>query len=70
MARQKKRPAGTAAGLRPIAKRMVKEALRVYDAAKEAFAEAGEQFEDLVNEARAEMQDGKPPKPAKRHKRK
>jgi hypothetical protein len=69
MARQKKRSTDTAAHLKPIAKNIIKQALRVYDAAKEAFTEAGEQFEDLVHEARAEMKDGKPPKPAKREKR-
>lgn len=67
MARHKKRSAkNTASDLRPVAKSIVKQALRAYDAAKEAFAEAGEQFEDLVNEARAEMKDAKPPKPAKK----
>jgi len=43
------------AQLRPIAKSLIKEALRVYGAAEEALSEAGEQFEDLVSEARAEM---------------
>ena len=70
MARQKKRSTDAAAQLRPIAKNIIKQALRVYDAAKDAFAEAGEQFEDLVHEARAEMKDGKPPTPPKRQKRK
>lgn len=66
MPRRKKRSTNTAADLRPIAKKIVTQALRVYDAAKEALAEAGEQFEDLVSEARAEMKDGKPPKPTKK----
>ena len=66
MPRRKKRSTNTAADLRPIAKKIVTQALRVYDAAKEALAEAGEQFEDLVSEARAEMKDWKPPKPTKK----
>lgn len=70
MARRKKPPTDSTADLRPIAKKIVKQALRVYDAAKEALAEAGEQFDDLVSEARAEMKDSKPPKAAKRQKRK
>ena len=66
MARKHKRSAETAADVRPIAKSIVKQALRLYDAAKDAFVEAGEQFEGLVSEARAEMKDGKPRKPAKK----
>jgi hypothetical protein len=67
MARQKKRSSNNApADLRPVAKNIVKQALRVYDAAKGAIAGAGEQFEDLIKEARAEMKDGKPSKPAKK----
>jgi hypothetical protein len=70
MARHKKRTTNnTAADLRPIAKKLLQQALRVYDAAKDTFVEAGEQFEDLVNEARAEMNAGKPPKAAKGRKR-
>ena len=66
MARKKKRPDDVVAGLRPIAKALVKKTLRVYDVTKQALAEAGEQFEHLVHEARAEMKKGKP---SKRHKR-
>ncbi len=57
MARAKKHrdDIGIAAQLRPIAKNLIKEALRVYDAAEDALTEAGEQFADLVSEARAEM---------------
>ncbi len=45
----------TAAGLRPLAKTLVKGYLAVADSAKEMFAEAGEQFNDLVAEARADQ---------------
>lgn len=44
-----------AAGLRPLAKALVKGGLSLYDAAKEGVAEAGEQLNDLVAETRAEM---------------
>ena len=44
-----------AAGLRPMAKALVKGGLTLYDAAKEGVAEAGEQLNDLVAETRAEM---------------
>ena len=66
MARQKKRRSAIAAELRPVAKALIKEALRVYDATKEALNEAGEQFEDLVAEARKEMKKDKPSKSNKR----
>lgn len=62
MPRHKKRSASTAADLRPIAKTLVKRALRAYDVAKGALTEAGEKFESLVKEARAEMKGGKPSK--------
>ncbi|WHZ27642.1 MAG: hypothetical protein OJF51_002439 [Nitrospira sp.] len=49
-----------ASGLRPLAKALVRGGLVLYDAAKEGVAEAGEQFNDLVEETRAEMnQEGK-----------
>ena len=49
-----------ASGLRPLAKALVKGGLTLYDAAKEGFAEAGEQLNDFVAETRAEMaQNGK-----------
>jgi hypothetical protein len=70
MRRHNKRPAShSAADLRPIAKRIVKRALRAYDVAKEALAEAGEHFESLVKEARAEMKDAKPARPSKKKNR-
>lgn len=71
MPRRKKRTTrNSAADFRPIAKSIVKRALRAYDVAKEALTEAGEQFEDLVNEARAEMKDAKPARPSKKKKKK
>jgi hypothetical protein len=42
----------------------VTHALRVFDAAKGAFAGAGEQFGDPVSEARAEMKRTTPRKPS------
>lgn len=44
-----------ATGLRPLAKVLVRGGITLYDAAKEGVAEAGEQFNDLVAETRAEM---------------
>ena len=67
MAKQKKRPTPGAANFRPVAKALVKEALRVYDATKEALNKAGEQLEDLATEARKEMKAEKPSKSNKRH---
>ena len=55
---------GIAAQLRPTAKSLIKEAFRVYGAAEEALTDAGEQFADLVSEARAEMK-----KPSRRDNR-
>ena len=62
MARAKKHrnDLGIAAQLRPTAKSLIKEAFRVYGAAEEALTEAGEQFGDLVSEARAEMKKAQP----------
>jgi Protein of unknown function (DUF5132) len=51
---------GIAAQLRPTAKSLIKEAFRVYGAAEEALTEAGEQFRDLVAEARAERKRAQP----------
>ena len=68
MARTKKSPNDIAAQLRPVAINLIKEALRVYDAAEEALTEAGEQFEDLVTEARAAMKNDKPSRRDKKHK--
>jgi hypothetical protein len=44
-----------AAGLRPLTKTLIKGGLYVADSVKELMAEAGEQFSDLVAEARAEQ---------------
>lgn len=44
----------TAAGLRPLAKTLIRGGLYVADSAKEVLAEASEQFSDLVAEVRAE----------------
>jgi hypothetical protein len=41
--------------LRPLAKAVVKGGVMVYDSLKESVAEAGEQFNDLVAEARSEL---------------
>jgi hypothetical protein len=59
---------GIAAQLRPTAKILIKEALRVYGAAEEALTQAGEQFEGLVSEARAEMKKAQPSRRDNRHK--
>jgi hypothetical protein len=58
---------GLAAQLRPTAKSLIKEAFRVYGAAEEALTAAGEQFDDLVSEARAEMKKAQPSRRDKRH---
>jgi hypothetical protein len=70
MARAKKHrnDIGIAAQLRPTAKSLIKEAFRVYGAAEEALTEAGEQFGDLVSEARAEMKKAQPSRRDNRHK--
>lgn len=59
---------GIAAQLRPTAQILMKEVLRVYGAAEEALTEAGEQFGDLVSEARAEMKSAQPSRRDNRHK--
>ena len=59
---------GLAAQLRPTAKNLIKEAFRVYGAAEKALTEAGEQFESLVSEARAEMKKAQPSRRGNRHK--
>jgi hypothetical protein len=43
------------AGMRPVAKTLVKGGMLVYDKAREMMAEAGEQVSDLVAEARSEL---------------
>jgi hypothetical protein len=45
-----------ASGIRPLAKGIIKGGVVVFDAAKEAFAEAEEQLSDLMAEARHEME--------------
>jgi hypothetical protein len=42
--------------LRPLAKALVKNGITVYDSAKELIAEAGEELNDMVAEARAERE--------------
>jgi hypothetical protein len=59
---------GLAAQLRPTAKSLIQEALRVYGAAEDALTQAGEQFEGLVSEARAELKKAQPSRRDKRHK--
>jgi argininosuccinate lyase len=68
MARAKQSRNDIATQLRPIAKNLIKEALRVYNTVEGALTEAGEQFEDLVTEARAEMKKAQPSRRDKRHK--
>jgi hypothetical protein len=46
------------AALRPLTKALVKGGVMAYDAAKESLAEAGEQVNDLIAEARAEIEEG------------
>ncbi len=58
---------GIAAQLRPTAKSLIKEALRVYGAADEALTQAGEQFEGLVSEARAEIKEARSSRRDNRH---
>jgi len=67
-AKQHRNDLGIAAQLRPTAKRFIQEAFRVYGAAEEALTEVGEQFEDLVSEARAEMKKAHSSRRDKRHK--
>jgi hypothetical protein len=43
------------AGMRPVAKTVVKGGVLVYDKAREMVAEVGEQMGDLVAEARSEL---------------
>jgi hypothetical protein len=44
-----------AAGMRPLAKAVIKGGIMVYDKGAEVLAEAGEQFSDLVAEVRSEL---------------
>jgi Protein of unknown function (DUF5132) len=70
MARAKKHrnDTGLVTQLRSSAKSLIKESFRVYSAAEEALTEAGEQFGDLVSEARAEMKKAQPSRRDNRHK--
>jgi hypothetical protein len=70
MARAKADPndIGIVAQLRSTAKSLIKEAFRVYGAAEEALTAAGEQFDDLVSEVRAELKKAQPSRRHKRHK--
>jgi hypothetical protein len=43
------------AGMRPVAKTLVKGGVLVFDKTREMVAEAGEQMSDLVAEARSEL---------------
>jgi len=67
-AKQHRHDLGIAAQLRPTATSLIKEAFRVYGAAEDALTEAGEQFEDLVSEVRAEMKKAHSSRRDKRHK--
>jgi hypothetical protein len=44
-----------AAGMRPLAKAVIKGGIMVYEKGTEALAEAGEQLSDLVAEVRSEL---------------
>ena len=44
-----------AAGMRPLAKAVIKGGIMVYDKGTEVLAEAGEQLSDLVAEVRSEI---------------
>ena len=46
-----------AAGMRPLAKAVIKGGIMVYDKGAEALAEAGEQLSDLMAEVRSELDD-------------
>ena len=46
---------GIQAAFRPMAKELVKGGLVAFDAISEFVAEAGEQFNDLIAEAKAEL---------------
>jgi hypothetical protein len=46
---------GLAAGIRPLAKAVIKGGMMVYDKGAEVLAETGEQLSDLVAEVRSEL---------------
>ena len=67
-ATQHRNDTGIIAQLRPTATSLMKEAFRVYGAAEDALTAAGEQFDDLVSEVRAELKKAQPSRRHKRHK--
>ncbi len=54
---------GIGSALRPLAKELIKGGIYFIDAVSEVALEAGEQFKDLVAEAKADLarQNGEPP---------
>ena len=54
---------GIGSALRPLAKELIKGGMYLYDSLAEVASEAGEQFKDLVAEAKADLakQNGEPP---------
>ena len=54
---------GIGSALRPLAKELIKGGIYLYDSLAEVASEAGEQFKDLVAEAKADLakQNGEPP---------
>jgi hypothetical protein len=46
---------GIGSALRPLAKELIKGGICLYDAASELVSESGEQFKDLVAEAKADL---------------
>ena len=53
---------GIGSALRPLAKELIKGGIYLYDSLAEVASEAGEQFKDLVAEAKADLaqQNGEP----------
>ena len=53
---------GIGSALRPLAKELIKGGMYLYDSLAEVASEAGEQFKDLVAEAKADLakQNGEP----------
>ena len=56
---------GIGSALRPLAKELIKGGIYLFDAASELASESGEQFKDLVAEAKADLaksqNNGEPP---------
>lgn len=46
---------GIGSALRPLAKELIKGGIQLFDAASELVSESGEQFKDLVAEAKADL---------------